>query len=220
MNETANALAFHQTVVRLLAKLEFVAGVSFAVAESIGASGFLHVQEKLGELVTQVESIKALLLASEIQSYRNDAGIVLPSMNPIETARNLGTRYYPRALEILQQIGAGGFMQVPSTLDELKGPLESMMETCYAGKQIDADHKVRLFKLAWDLIGSPLGSRHELYERFYAGDPVRTYANQYLYSDKTGLTRLMRNFRQTHYGREESFHESNNAGSELSYTSQ
>ncbi|WP_244863116.1 4-hydroxyphenylacetate 3-hydroxylase family protein [Paenibacillus cisolokensis] len=220
MNETANALAFHQTVVRLLAKLEFVAGVSFAVADSIGASGFLHVQEKLGELVTQVESIKALLLASEIQARRNDAGTVLPALSPIETARNLGTRYYPRAIEILQQIGAGGFMQVPSTLGELDGPLANLMKTCYAGKQIDAEHKVRLFKLAWDLVGSPLGSRHELYERFYAGDPVRTYANQYLYADKSELTGLMRNFRQTHAAREEGLHESDNAGPALSYTPQ
>jgi len=52
---------------------------------------------------------------------------------------------------------------------------------------VGAEQKVRLFKLAWDLIGSPLGSRHELYERFYAGDPVRSYANQYLSSDKAAL---------------------------------
>lgn len=47
-NRTANGLAFHQNVVRFAAKLEFVTGVAFAVAESIGVTGFLHIQEKLG----------------------------------------------------------------------------------------------------------------------------------------------------------------------------
>jgi 4-hydroxyphenylacetate 3-monooxygenase len=46
------------------------------------------------------------------------------------------------------------------------------------------------------LIGSPLGARHELYERFYAGDPVRNYAAQFVSADKERLTdpvwRLMR----------------------------
>lgn len=218
MNRTAGALAFHQTVVRLLAKLEFVTGVSVAVAQSIGADSYQHVQEKLGELVIQVESIKGLLLASEIQSSRTDAGIELPSLGPIETARNLGAWYYPRALDILQLIGAGGFMQVPSKLEDLNGPLGDMMKTYYAGKQLDADHKVRLFKLAWDLVGSPLGSRHELYERFYAGDPVRTYANQYVNADKSELESRMRTFRQTHYGKEAESDESTIAGQQLSRT--
>lgn len=199
MNATANALAFHQTVVRLLAKLEFTAGVGFALAESIGVNGFLHIQEKLGELITQVESIQALLLASEYQSYRTGAGTVIPAMPPIETARNLGTRYYPRAIDILQIIGAGGFMQVPSDPEELEGALGRFMQTYFAGKSIEARDKIGLFKLAWDLIGSPLGSRHELYERYYSGDPVRNYANQYLYSDKDELSRMMNAFWQSHY---------------------
>ncbi|QCV54981.1 hypothetical protein FA954_04795 [Thermoactinomyces vulgaris] len=37
------------------------------------------------------------------------------------------------------------------------------------GRKIDADSRIWLFKSAWDLIGSPLGSRQELYERFHRG---------------------------------------------------
>lgn len=220
MDETAGALAFHQTVVRLQSKLEFVTGVAIAVAQSIGADSFQHVQEKLGELIIQTESIKGLLQAAEIQSVRSKAGIELPALAPIETARNLGTRYYPRALEILQLIGAGGFMQVPSRTEDLQGSLKDLMSTYYAGKQVDADDKVRLFKLAWDLTGSQLGSRHELYERFYAGDPVRTYANQYMNADKFGLERRMRQFRETHYGKEAESGEPTIAREQLSFTPQ
>jgi 4-hydroxyphenylacetate 3-monooxygenase len=186
---SSNGLAFHQTVVRSLTKLKFVTGVAFAIAESIGVTGFLHVQEKLGELLTQIGSIKALVIASEVHSSKDSHGNQIPSMEFIETARNLYTRYYPRTIEILQQIGAGGYIQVPSDVSELNGPISRLMHKYFASAKNSAELKTRLFKLAWDLIGSPLGSRHELYERFYAGDPVRMFANQYLNYDKDSLTK-------------------------------
>lgn len=214
-NRSASALAFHQTVVRLLAKLEFVTGTAIAVAQSIGADTYQHVQEKLGELIMQTESIKALLLASELQSRRDRFGVQLPDLAPIETARNLGSRYYPRALEIVQLVGAGGFIQVPSTVGELTGPLQPMMGAYLAGRQVSADRKVRLFKLAWDLAGSRLGTRHELYERFYAGDPVRNYATQYVNADKGEWEDAVRRFKEKHYGREEWAHDGTIAGGRL-----
>jgi 4-hydroxyphenylacetate 3-monooxygenase len=174
-------------VVRFVAKLEFVAGVAFAVAEAIGVDGYLHIQEKLGELITQIETIKALALAAESQACHDESGVLVPEIAYLDTARNLGTRFYPRAIEILQQVGGSGFMQTPSTVYELDGPIYRLLRLYLEGASVGAEQKVKLFKLAWDLIGSPLGSRHELYERFYAGDPVRSFANQYLNYDKSVL---------------------------------
>jgi len=187
-NRTANSLAFHQTVVRYVAKLEFVAGLAFSIAESIGVNGYLHIQEKLGELLTQIETMRALVIASESEARQDEAGVWLPELRYIDTARNIGTRYYPRAIEILQQVGGGGFVQTPSGMDDFYGPISDLMHRYFEGTAVSAEKKVKLFKLAWDLIGSPLGSRHELYERFYAGDPVRSYAAQYVNSDKSGYT--------------------------------
>jgi 4-hydroxyphenylacetate 3-monooxygenase len=106
----------------------------------------------------------------------------------IDSARNIGTKYYPRAVEILQQVGGGGFVQTPSSMEDFYGPISKQMHLYFEGSSVSAEKKVQLFKLAWDLIGSPFGSRHELYERFYAGDPVRAYANQYVNSEKEKLT--------------------------------
>lgn len=187
-NRTANSLAFHQNVVRYIAKLEFVTGVAFAVAEAIGADAYLHVQEKLGELLTQIDTIKALAIASEVKAQYNETGVLVPDLSYIETARNIGTRIYPRAVDILRQVGAGGFVQVPSSVEDFYGPISELMHRYYEGATVSAEKKVQLFKLAWDLTGSPLGSRHELYERYYAGDPVRGYANLYNQFDKKKLT--------------------------------
>ncbi|WP_028561091.1 4-hydroxyphenylacetate 3-hydroxylase family protein [Paenibacillus pinihumi] len=186
-NQTANALAFHQNVVRFVAKLEFVTGVSMAMAESIGVTGFLHVQEKLGEMIGQIDIIKALIIASETQGKHDESGVYVPELSYIHTARNIGTKFYPRAIEILQQVGGGGFVQAPSGMEDFYGPISKLMHLYFEGAAVSAEKKVQLLKLAWDLVGSPLGSRHELYERFYAGDPVRAYASQYVEFDKERL---------------------------------
>ncbi|MFB6367786.1 4-hydroxyphenylacetate 3-hydroxylase family protein [Paenibacillus elgii] len=185
LNEASNSLAYHQTIVRLVVKLEFVAGIAFRIAEAIGVEKYLNVQEQLGELVSQIESIRALVLASEREASLDSYGNFLPNFRYIETARNLGTRYYPRAIEILKQIGAGGYFQMPSSMGDMRGTLSALTEKYLQGTNMEAMERVKLFKLAWDLVGSPLGSRHELYERYYAGDPVRLFANQYINYDKT-----------------------------------
>ncbi|MFO2549569.1 4-hydroxyphenylacetate 3-hydroxylase [Alicyclobacillus cycloheptanicus] len=190
-NTSANALAFHQTVVRAAAKLRFVAGVGCAIAEAIGVNGFLHVQEKLGELLMQVNTLEALVTASEAHARPDAFGNQIPAISFLDTARNLNSQYYPRAIEILQQIGAGGFMQVPAGSSAYDGSVAQLIDKYYAGASVSAERKVKLFQLGWDLIGSQLGARHQLYERYYAGDPVRMFANQYLNADKALYTRAV-----------------------------
>lgn len=215
-HQKLNTLANHQTVVRLLTKLEFVAGVGFTIAEAIGADGYLHVQEKLGELVTQVESIKGLLVASEAQAKPDAYGTYLPARLPLQTARNLGTRYYPRALEILQLIGAGGFIQLPSvSLEKNDLELQPLLQKYFKSAKLDANQRIRLYQLAWDLIGSQLATRHELYERYYTGDPIRMHAFQYNTYDQESLRARVRDFQQFNAhepitpAKEESYHDHN-----------
>ncbi|WP_127531022.1 4-hydroxyphenylacetate 3-hydroxylase family protein [Paenibacillus kobensis] len=181
------ALSLHENIVRLASKLEFTAAVGTELAYSIGITPFAHVQEKLAELYYQLESIRALLLSAEHQATLHPLGVWEPALEPIITAKNLGNRFYPRALEILQQLSGAGMLQVPSTIAELNGPLGSQLQKVYRGADRGSEERVKLLKLSWDLVGSRLGARHELYERFYAGDPVRTYAGQYADYDKQPL---------------------------------
>ncbi|RXZ83172.1 4-hydroxyphenylacetate 3-hydroxylase [Paenibacillaceae bacterium] len=181
------ALSLHENIVRLASKLEFTAAVGSELAASIGITRFAHVQEKLAELFFQLESVKALLLSSEHQAALHPLGVWEPALQPIITAKNLGNRYYPRALEVLQELSGAGMLQVPSTIAELDGELGPHLRKVYRGADRDAEERVKLLKLSWELAGSRLGARHELYERFYAGDPVRTYAGQYVEYDKQPL---------------------------------
>lgn len=180
------AISIHETIVRLVSKLEFVAAIGNDLAESIGITIYQHVQAKLAELFMQVETINALLLSAEHHSNKYD-DVWAPSIDPMVTAKNLGMHYYPRAIEILQQLSAAGMLQTPSSTAEFHSEIGEFVNKYYRGADRNAEERVKLLKLAWDLVGSPLGSRHELYERFYAGDSVRAFASQYLEYDKSNL---------------------------------
>jgi 4-hydroxyphenylacetate 3-monooxygenase len=186
-NRHSNSLGYHQALVRLQTKLEFIAGLACKLAEAIGATRFLHVQDKLGELIIQQETIKGLILASELDGESLEQDLYLPRFSYIESARNLGTAFYPRGIEILQLIAAGGLIQLPARMEDFQSPISSLMNLYYGGAGVDAEKRTKLFKLAWDLIGTPFASRHELYERFYAGDPIRNRASEYLSYDREHL---------------------------------
>ena len=43
----------------------------------------------------QIETIRALLIAAEVEGTTNETKTYLPNFKYIETARNLGSKYYP-----------------------------------------------------------------------------------------------------------------------------
>ncbi|MFJ8235589.1 4-hydroxyphenylacetate 3-hydroxylase family protein [Ureibacillus sp. NPDC094379] len=191
-----NSLANHQSVIRLLARLEFVAGLSFLITEAIGVNDYLNVQEKLGELVIQIETIKAFLSAAEAEAKYDEFGTLWPEPLKLRIAIDLGAKYYPRAIEILQQVAGGGFLQLPSVGLEQNEEIKAFIDKYYRGANTSSENKIVLFRLAWDLVGNPLGARYELYERFFSGDPTRNYATRYKEYERTPLTNRVTDFIQ------------------------
>ncbi len=162
----------HQVVVKNIAKAEFMLGLAHLLVDSIGAEGFQHIQEKLAELWVNMETMKAFLRASEADAALDEWGIMRPAWNPLDAARNLFPRLYPRMVEIIQQIGASGLVAMPVEAD-LKGPLAADIKQYYQAARAEAFDRIPLFRLAWDASMSAFGSRQVLYERFFFGDPVR-----------------------------------------------
>jgi aromatic ring hydroxylase len=187
----------HQFVTRFVAKAEFVVGVACLLAETIAIDGYLHVQEKIGELINYTEMIKACLRASEADAMLADTGVVYPAAEPLLTARTMFPVFYPRMVEILQLLGAGGYMMTPSARD-LEGPLRADIERYYQAASASARDRIQLFRLAWDIVGDAFGSRQLLYERYFSGDPVRLTAGRYQSYEKEPLMERVREFlRQT-----------------------
>jgi 4-hydroxyphenylacetate 3-monooxygenase len=162
----------HQVVIKNIAKSEFVLGLAALLVDTIAAESFQHIQEKLAELWVTLETMRALLRAAEADAALDEWGVMRPAFNPLDAARNLFPRLYPRMIEILQQIGASGLVAMPTEQD-LKGPLAEDIRRYYQAARAEAFDRVPLFRLAWDTAVSAFAGRQVLYERFFFGDPVR-----------------------------------------------
>ncbi|GIM46910.1 4-hydroxyphenylacetate 3-monooxygenase oxygenase component [Collibacillus ludicampi] len=183
----------HQVVSKNVAKTEFILGILQLMVETINIGQFQHVQEKMAEVIIVLETMKALLLASEVNAKVDQWGIMTPDFKPLNVARNYYPRIYPRLIEIMQLLGASGLMAIPTEEDfnsEIRPDLDKYLQAANS----DAYNRVRLYRLAWDVCMSAFGSRQTLYERFFFGDPVRMAGALYHWYDKREYVEYVKEF--------------------------
>ena len=102
---------------------------------------------------------------------------------PLWTVRMMFPKMFIRMCEIIQTLGAGGLVAVPSYA-ELSGPMRADVETYFQAVNADARQRIKLFRLAFDAAVSSFSGRQQLYERYYSGDPVRLAGTLYDIYDK------------------------------------
>ncbi len=183
----------HQTNARALVKMRFATGLAIALARAIKADTFLHVQQMLGEALGYVEIVESALVRAEVECEPTKVGTVRAALAPLQALRAFLPTAYPRVVEIIQRIAAGGFMMMPTGADLAHPELVEDTSLYYQGAGgMSSVERVKLFKLAWDLAGDSFGARQLQYERYYAGDPVRVTAGSYLGCDDREIMRLVR----------------------------
>jgi 4-hydroxyphenylacetate 3-monooxygenase len=182
-----------QAMTRALTKLEFLFGLGHMMADMNGVNAFDHIQEKLGEIWTMKEMTRSAIVAAIEGATTVLDGIYVPDEKPLVALRGLMPKWIPRAMELIRLIGGGGFLLTPSKAD-MEGPMRKYIDKYYQARNAPAEEKIRLFRLAWDFIGSDLGSRGELYERFYLLDSFRMTAAAYLMADKEKEISLVEKF--------------------------
>jgi len=186
----------HQAMTRAWAKLEFAFGMAHTMAELTGVNSFDHVQEKLGEMWTMMELTRAGVIAAEAGSFQAEGDGIddwVPDERSFVALRGVMPKWIPRAIELMQLVGGGGFMTTPSKAD-FEGPMRELIDKYFQGRNAPAERRVRAYRLAWDFVGSALGGRGELYERFYLQDSFRMTALAYLLADKKHPTELVEQF--------------------------
>ncbi len=167
----STAHSAHQGATKNLAKCEFVLGLALLMTEALGNAQLPHTEERIGELMLYTELMRACMRAAEADAEVDRWGVMTPAILPSESTRNLMMTAYPRMIEILQLLGSSSFLLTPSEKD-FAGPLAPQIEQYLATDKTTARDRVKLFRLAWDVAGSAFGSRQELYERFFASDPL------------------------------------------------
>ncbi len=84
------SLADYQWVSRQADLIELVTATAVALAEKTGRHKELHIQGLLGELLQNLDTIKAFIHAAEINAYFSQEGICLPSAVPLGAAKKSG----------------------------------------------------------------------------------------------------------------------------------
>ena len=162
----------HQVVTRTTAKTEYILGLVSLLTQAIGIEQFGHVQADVAEVITTLETMRALLRAAEADAMANEFGVLTPAWAPLNTARNLYPKLYQRFPEILRKLGASGLMATPTAAD-VAGPAAADIETYLQSAALGGAERVKLFRLVWDTCISAFSGRQALYEYYFFGDPVR-----------------------------------------------
>lgn len=181
----------HQVLSRQIVKTEFMLGIVQSIIESINISGFQHVQEKSTEIIVALETLKALLIKSEVEAKMNEAGLMQPDYTTLRVAISIFPKVYPRFTEIVQLLGASGLMSIP-TEKAFHSSIRKDIDLYLQSAANNAEDRVKLFRLAWDATMSSFGTRQTLYERFFFGDPVRLAMSLYHEYDKKPYVELVK----------------------------
>ncbi|SDI54520.1 4-hydroxyphenylacetate 3-hydroxylase C-terminal domain-containing protein [Paenibacillus naphthalenovorans] len=142
------SVADYQWVTRQANLVELVTAVAIDVAERGGRHKELHIQGLLGELLQNLDTLKAFIHAAEIQAYPSPAGILLPAALPLEAAKKAGGAFYKQAVDGVLRIGTN-HIDIGASEDD---PLRQL---------------VRSFASSEEAVNR---SQHE---QFAFGDPIR-----------------------------------------------
>ncbi|MCS5575196.1 MAG: hypothetical protein NZ789_19905 [Pseudomonadales bacterium] len=176
-----------QTVVRALVKLEFAYDLANRIANVTGQMERSEITQMLGELWSYAELTRATLRAAEAGAYDYGDGTWFCDEAPFIALRPTMPGWMVRVNDILKQLGSHNLLATPASADfddEVLKPL--LTEYLRGAEDSGAEERARLFRTAWDFTGSALGSRIELYERFYLGSVGRGYSLAHMIAQNSG----------------------------------
>src|SRR5438309_6360953 len=125
---------------------EFMLALGCAIARSTNIDAHLHVQGMLAELIEHAEFVRACIRASEADAALSPAsGLMTPAEMPLWTVRMMFPKMFVRACEIIQTLGAGGLVAVPSYA-ELAGPAAADVAIYAQAAHADAPTRVQQFR--------------------------------------------------------------------------
>ena len=175
-----------QAVVRSATKLRFLTGLACVVADTVGRSALPRYQEMVGELVGFVEMADGFVTASAHDALFNAqrllgespslawplSGNGRSSLAAAAAIRLFFPEAISKAIHVLRLLGSSGLVMTPSEADFANPDAHEILQRHLRGRDITAEERVRVMKLAWDTVATEFAGRQLLYEWFYAGDPV------------------------------------------------
>ena len=182
----------HQAQTRYVTKLRFMIGLAKRMNEITGNDANPAVQIQMGELAALVSIVEHMLLSQEVAATVDSAGVLWPSRTALYSVMALQSELNSRMLEIIRELTGAGMVTLPSSSADFES--QAMREDIaryMSSGTCDARTRVAVMRMAWDLIGSEFGSRHQQYEKFYGGASFLVKQNVYRNFDFRKATSLV-----------------------------
>lgn len=174
----AHVLANHQSNVRFATKLRFILGLTSLITQATGARDIPAVRDTLGRLAAWEAGFSAMVAGQIEQFQQIDNGYALFNRRSLYAAIHWAMENHSNLIDLMRELMGGGHFQFPASIDVLNDPaLRTIFETYWTTSEQGAVDRMKLFKLAWDLVGSDHASRATSYEKFFVGPAfaVRNY---------------------------------------------
>ena len=174
----AHVISNHQSNVRFGSKLRFMLGVASLVTRFTGARDIPAVRDTLGRLAAMEAGYNAMIDGQIEACQPFDNGFVVFNRRYLYAAIHWAMENHSQLIDIMRELMGGGHFQFPASIDVLEDPeLRELFETFWTAGEFAAADRMKLFKLAWDLVGSDHASRATSYEKFFVGPAfaVRNY---------------------------------------------
>lgn len=169
----ANCYANSQSNIRFWAKMSLIAGLASKICEANGIAKIPAVRELLGRMAA-LEATIGGMVHGQIEAWEEwPQGFATPNRRFMYATLNWCQEHHSEIIDILRTLLGGLPMQMPASIDVLKDEaLRERFARWWGTAGMDALPRMKLYKLAWDLVGSEFAGRHQLYEKFYAGNSI------------------------------------------------
>lgn len=174
----AHAMANHQSNVRFRSKLRFLLGLASLLTRSTGARDVPVVRETLGRFAAAEAGFSAMIEAQHMACEEIDNGYLLYNRRYMYAALHWAMENHSVLCDQIRELMGGGMFQMPASIAVLDDEeLKRLFDQYWTTPKESALDRMKLFKLAWDMIGSEWASRALSYEKFFIGPAfsVRNY---------------------------------------------
>jgi 4-hydroxyphenylacetate 3-monooxygenase len=169
----ANCYQNHQSNIRFWSKMGLIVGLASRVCQANGTDKIPAVREVLGRLAS-LEALIGGMVHGQIDAWEAwPEGFATPNRRIMYAALNWCQEHYTEIVDILRTLLGGYPLVMPASIDVMTdAALNDRFERWWKTPSIEAVDRHKLYKLAWDIVGTEFAGRHMLYEKFYAGSSI------------------------------------------------
>ncbi len=187
-----NVWGTYTTLVRLISRLEAFIGVAELLTQWDSRAKNPSIQRQMGQLIEDLQVLRACVLASEIEAYVSPRGYLVPRNPPAYRLHSVDAG--DRAFRLLQDLLTSYLMLTGGPSDLASPVIGPYVERFFRGGAESTREHLRVLALASDMVQSAFGIRQQLYERLQSGEPDNARIRLYHLFDRQALAERMLRF--------------------------